>query len=103
MVRNPRTLMMCSLLALATGMALGSWLAPSGNAVAPTQVPTLLPQLLERLHAGEQSADAMPSRPTEAPANLAADANTSSDSGLEGNRQPRMPRAPRDASERPMR
>lgn len=98
MVRNPRTLMMCSLLALAMGLALGSQIAPTTANVAAA--PAAVPPLAERLEAWvrPQAAVATPSL-----APLEATTDAAPDPTLEGGRQPRMPRMSREALARPMR
>ena len=98
MVRNPRTLMVCSLLALATGMALGSWLAPSADGTPPRA--SFAPALADRLAAWQGQAwtrvdpavDAL--RVNAVP--VEADAPTPATGGIEGERQPRMPRMSRE-------
>lgn len=101
MVRNPRTLMVCSLLALATGMALGSRLAPGPEAVAP-HVQLALDDRIEawawRPRPAALSADVPAST---AIAVDAAQAGTSvADTGLEGARHPRTPRMSRETMAR---
>jgi hypothetical protein len=91
MVRNPRTLMMCSLLALATGLALGSQIAPTAVALTPATRP--LPALAQRLQAWGR-----PDTPMVAPRALPPLVATDDlDPTLDGERQPRMPRMSRDA------
>jgi hypothetical protein len=95
MVRNPRTLMMCSLLALATGLALGSQLAPTVAGNSGDRVPAFA----ERLHAWAAPQPAAAYVPPAAmPALL--DTDPTADNAAEGGRQPRMPRASRDAQAR---
>jgi hypothetical protein len=96
MVRNPRTLMMCSLLALATGLALGSQIAP---AVVGTPA-TRMPAFAERLHAwGVRQPDTAYAPPPTALPPI-RDTDPTIDSTLDGGRQPRLPRASRDAQAR---
>ena len=89
--------MMCSLLALATGLALGSQIAPTATDAAPA----VLPALGDRLQAWVRH-DAEPALPSTAPT-IAAGPEISTDLTLEGGRAPRMPRTSREALARPMR
>ncbi|GAB6195506.1 hypothetical protein [Lysobacter xanthus] len=88
MVRNPRTVMMCGLLVLAMGMALGSRVAP-GPDVTATPAPG--PWLLEQVFGSPKSMRPAPVAAT--PIDVAASADAP---GLEGHRHPRGPRSPRD-------
>jgi hypothetical protein len=97
MVRNPRTLMMCSLLALATGLALGSQMAPSATDAMPS--PALVPALAQRLQAWVRPETGM-AAPAIDPIQSAADDGTTRDPTLEGARQPRGPRMSREGSVR---
>ena len=104
MVRNTKALMLCSLLALATGLALGSRLAPvTGDVATPPMQPSARAGLLDdwngRVWRAEPAADAPPSDAL--PRDALAQA--SEPTGLEGDRQPRMPRMSRETMARPSR
>lgn len=100
MVRNPRTLMVCSLLALATGMALGSRLAPmlagadAGATPAVERIESWSPWTRSDASADVRHGDSI-AVDAQAPAadgpSLPAKA-----AGLEGDRHPRMPRMSRE-------
>lgn len=102
MVRNPRTLMVCSLLALATGMALGSWLAPTADGT--TAGAAFAPALADRLAAWQGQAWTRTEAAVDAPPVNAipveADASVPATGGIEGERQPRMPRMSRETMAR---
>ncbi|WP_133477644.1 hypothetical protein [Cognatilysobacter segetis] len=101
MVRNPRTLMVCSLLALATGMALGSRLAPGASDAAADGWMT--PALADRLAAWQGHRWARPAVAVDGPAGnaITVDIDTAPEAaGLEGGRHPRMPRMSRDTMAR---
>lgn len=98
MVRNPRTLMMCSLLAVATGMALGSRMAPT--AVDMAMGPAAMPRLAGRIEAWLQH-DTSVVPPAAAPMVVAGqDDGAHVDATLEGHRQPRGPRTSREGTAR---
>jgi hypothetical protein len=107
MVRNPRTLMMCGLLALATGMALGSRIAPTATGLAPAATPAFAQRVAAS--GGPWATREAPAYTTAAPA--PAPAETTVDTpldaatapGIEGGRQPRMPRMSRETMARPSR
>jgi hypothetical protein len=95
MVRNPRTLMVCSLLALATGMALGSRLAPmladAGATPAVERIESWSPWTRSDASADVRHGDSIA---VDAQA-LAVD-RPAEVAGLEGVRHPRMPRMSRE-------
>ncbi len=91
MVRNPRMLMMCGLLAVATGAVLGSHVAPQaqGNDLSLLALmPGLVGVGMLESHAWNKPTTATPAPPVV------------SDVPLEGHRQPRGPRESRDMLDR---
>jgi hypothetical protein len=102
MVSNPRTVMMCGLLVLAAGAALGSRLAPTARGDAPAAVPAFAGWNWPWAgHEPVAGAAARAAGPTEAAVDTTADAVTAP--GIEGDRRPRMPRMSRDTMARPSR
>jgi len=93
MVRRPRPLMVCSLLALAMALALASRLAPGGSMVAamPSRVPVATDVPGWTMRGWDAPLPAEPAA-SGAPADAAI--------GLDGHRQPRSPRMSREALER---